>query len=74
MFFLILSNIKRFVLINTIFISLDGMTDPLGQSQVLPYLGGLSKLGYNFWIISLEKEEAFLKNRLAIENIATQAI
>jgi glycosyltransferase involved in cell wall biosynthesis len=69
MFFLILSNIKRFVLINTIFISLDGMTDPLGQSQVLPYLGGLSKLGYNFWIISLEKEEAFSKNRLAIENI-----
>lgn len=56
-------------MINTIFISIDGMTDPLGQSQVLPYLSGLSKLGYNFWIISLEKDEAFLKNRKAIENI-----
>lgn len=73
MFFLILSNIKRFVLINTIFISLDGMTDPLGQSQVLPYLCGLSKLGYNFWIISLEKEEAFTKNRLAIEHICNES-
>jgi glycosyltransferase involved in cell wall biosynthesis len=64
-----LSNIKRFVLINTIFISLDGMTDPLGQSQVLPYLCGLSKLGYNFWIISLEKKEAFEKNKNTIETI-----
>lgn len=26
-----------------IFVSIDGMTDPLGQSQVLPYMFGLAK-------------------------------
>lgn len=35
------------------------MTDPLGQSQVLPYLFRLSKLGYEFTLISCEKEEKY---------------
>ena len=38
------------------------MTDPLGQSQVIPYLQGLTKLGYQFTIISFEKKERFKKN------------
>lgn len=42
-----------------LFVSLDGMTDPLGQSQVLPYLEGLSHLGYRFHILSYEKPEAY---------------
>jgi glycosyltransferase involved in cell wall biosynthesis len=42
-----------------LFVSLDGMTDPLGQSQVLPYLEGLSRLGYRFHILSYEKPAAF---------------
>jgi glycosyltransferase involved in cell wall biosynthesis len=42
-----------------LYISHDGMTDSLGQSQVLPYLCGLSKLGYQFHLISLDKEEKF---------------
>ncbi len=33
------------------------MTDPLGQSQVIPYLIGLSKKGYRFTLISCEKKE-----------------
>lgn len=33
------------------------MTDPLGQSQVLPYLKGLSQNGYSITLISFEKEE-----------------
>ena len=33
------------------------MTDPLGQSQVLPYLTGLSAKGWNITLISAEKEE-----------------
>ncbi len=28
-----------------LYLSYDGMTDPLGQSQVIPYLVGLSKRG-----------------------------
>lgn len=42
---------------NILYISYDGMTDPLGQSQVIPYLEGLSKLGHNISIISCEKPE-----------------
>ena len=40
-----------------LFISYDGMTDPLGQSQVIPYLVGLAKLGHSISIISCEKVE-----------------
>jgi glycosyltransferase involved in cell wall biosynthesis len=36
------------------------MTDPLGQSQVLPYLNGLSKTGkYKFVLVSFEKAKNF---------------
>jgi glycosyltransferase involved in cell wall biosynthesis len=38
-----------------LFLSIDGMTDALGQSQVLPYLFGLRKLGWEITIISAEK-------------------
>lgn len=38
-----------------LYISYDGMTDNLGQSQVLPYLKKLSKKGVQFDLISLEK-------------------
>lgn len=43
-----------------LFISYDGLTDPLGQSQILPYLIGLSKKGYDITILSCEKKHAFL--------------
>jgi glycosyltransferase involved in cell wall biosynthesis len=45
-----------------LYISYDGMTDPLGQSQVIPYLAGLSKKGYSFSLISCEKKDAYNKN------------
>jgi glycosyltransferase involved in cell wall biosynthesis len=34
------------------------MTDPLGTSQVLPYLVGLSKNGFNITLISFEKQNS----------------
>jgi len=40
-----------------LFISYDGMTDPLGQSQVIPYLTGLNDKGYSITILSFEKKE-----------------
>lgn len=55
--------------IHTLFLSYDGMTDSLGQSQVLPYLVGLSKLNYQITIISFEKSENFEKNKSNIQKI-----
>ncbi|MBK7291050.1 MAG: glycosyltransferase [Chitinophagaceae bacterium] len=54
-----------------LYLSYDGMTDPLGQSQVLPYLTGLTKRGYQFTLISFEKEERFIKNKSIIEKICS---
>lgn len=45
------------------------MTDPLGQSQVLPYLKGLTKLGYEFHLISYEKSDRFKQHRKHIQAI-----
>lgn len=55
-----------------LYISYDGMTDPLGQSQVLPYLIGLSKLGYQFTLISAEKSENFEKRKAIISQITAE--
>src|SRR5205807_1393266 len=37
----------------------NGMLDPLGQSQVLPYLRALSKRGVKFTLLSFERATAF---------------
>lgn len=63
------SEIKNLDLTHVLYISYDGMTDPLGQSQVLPYLSGLSKEGYKFHLISFEKEEKFKIHREHIQSI-----
>ena len=52
-----------------LFISYDGMTDPLGQSQVIPYLQGLSTHGYTIFLLSCEKQQVFLQNKTVIENL-----
>lgn len=62
-----------------LFISYNGMLDPLGQTQVLPYLRELAKLGVRFTLLSFERDKAFkpdgakrrdiLKQRLFIEGI-----
>lgn len=57
---------------NVLYISYDGLTDPLGASQILPYLEALSLEGYAFTIVSLEKpdkDSASLKAELAKKNI-----
>lgn len=52
-----------------LYISYDGMTDQLGQSQVLPYLVKLSAMGYEFTLLSFEKKEKFQKLSSTIESI-----
>ncbi|MGB0932457.1 MAG: hypothetical protein ACPGVB_16865, partial [Chitinophagales bacterium] len=44
-----------------LYISYDGMTDPLGQSQVIPYIVGLQRKGHQFTLLSCEKKERFEK-------------
>src|SRR5689334_14091229 len=40
-----------------LYITYDGLTDPLGQSQVLPYLIGLAGRGHQITVLSAEKPE-----------------
>lgn len=52
----------------SIFVSLDGMTDPLGQSQVLPYLQGLSSQ-HQLILVSAEKPDRYQNHKNIIEKI-----
>jgi glycosyltransferase involved in cell wall biosynthesis len=54
---------------NILFISYDGMTDPLGQSQVIPYLTGLTREGYNFTILSCDKPQKYKSHKTEIEEL-----
>ena len=53
---------------NCLFISYDGLSDPLGQSQILPYVLNLSNHTKEFHIISFEKNKRLLKLEKKIEN------
>lgn len=54
---------------HVLYLSYDGMTDPLGRSQVLSYLLGLSDKGVRYTLISFEKEGRFEKGRKEIEQL-----
>lgn len=54
---------------NILFISYDGMTDPLGQSQVIPYLAELTKKGYVFTILSCDKPAKYAANKNYVEQL-----
>src|SRR5688500_13649192 len=43
-----------------LYLSYDGLTDPLGQSQILPYLIRLAKNGFSIRVISFEKKNRYL--------------
>jgi glycosyltransferase involved in cell wall biosynthesis len=58
--------------IPVLYISYDGMTDPLGQSQVIPYLVALTKHGYSFTILSCEKADRFKTNEAEIRQLLAQ--
>jgi len=48
-----------------LFISYNGMLDPLGQSQVIPYLRELAKKGVRFTLLSFERPKAFTTEGIA---------
>ena len=55
-----------------LYLSHDGLTDPLGQSQILPYIVGLAKKGYSFTILSFEKKTASSKSRQEVRELCEQ--
>jgi glycosyltransferase involved in cell wall biosynthesis len=58
---------------NVLYISYDGMTDPLGQSQVIPYLVALSEKGFAFTIVSFEKKAKYEERKKLIQNLLDSA-
>lgn len=56
-----------------LYITYDGLTDPLGQSQVLPYLQYLSEKGYRFTILSFEKQVRLQKEGPLVQAIVNKA-
>lgn len=51
-----------------LYLSYDGLTDPLGQSQILPYLFGLAKRGYVISILSFEKPGRYTHEGLSVRS------
>ncbi len=56
-----------------LYLSYDGMTDPLGQSQVLPYLRGLAAMGHQIHLVSCEKPANYERNKALIQEICDHA-
>lgn len=56
-------------MLDVLYISYDGMTDPLGQSQVLPYIIELSGKGYTFSLLSCEKKQRLSTQKTNIKHI-----
>jgi len=56
-----------------LYISYDGLTDPLGQSQIIPYLSKLALNDTYIDIISFEKKTVFYKLNNEISNKISQS-
>ena len=69
---ILLSLFTKNKFVNILYLSYDGMTDPLGQSQVLPYLIGLTKEGHRFTLISFEKKERFEQQAARISELCEE--
>lgn len=57
----------------TLYLSYDGMTDPLGRSQVIPYLKGLAAKGHSITLVSCEKPARFENARSQVSQILNEA-
>jgi glycosyltransferase involved in cell wall biosynthesis len=53
--------------VRALYVSYDGALDPLGASQVVPYIAGLAELGVSTALISFEKEEQWADRRARAE-------
>ncbi|TAF66908.1 MAG: hypothetical protein EAZ55_04355 [Cytophagales bacterium] len=55
-----------------LYLTYDGLTDNLGQSQILPYLIGLAKRGHHFTIVSVEKKERYAMQASHIKTMLSE--
>lgn len=58
---------------SVLYLSYDGMTDPLGRSQVLPYLQKLAARGHRIRLVSLEKPALLAAHRETVQRICDLA-
>ena len=56
-----------------LYISYDGLTDPLGRSQILPYLIGLARRGHDIHVLSCEKPNRVERERGTVEALCRDA-
>ena len=57
-----------------VYVSHNGLTEPLGRRQILPYIEGLSALGWRTTVVSFEKpSSASPQARAMVEDIARRA-
>ena len=56
-----------------LYISYDGLTDPLGRSQILPYLTGLAALGHSIVILSCEKPQRMIREGSVVRQLCSNA-
>src|SRR5215467_13402688 len=56
-----------------LYITYDGLTDPLGRSQVLPYLTGLAERGHRITVLSCEKPDRMDRDADQIRELCDNA-
>ena len=56
-----------------LYFSYDGLLDPLGQSQIVPYVSAISAAGHSVTIVSYEKVER-TKEQIKLMEIKLQKI
>ena len=59
--------------VKVLYITYDGLTDPLGRSQILPYLIGLAGIGHQITILSCEKPRQLETDGSRIARLCQQA-
>jgi glycosyltransferase involved in cell wall biosynthesis len=60
-------------MVKALYFSYDGLLDPLGQSQIIPYISAISAAGHSITIVSYEKVER-TKDQIKVMDIMLQKI
>jgi len=60
-------------LLKTLYFSYDGLLDPLGQSQIIPYISAITSSGHSLTIVSFEKVQR-TKEQVKLMEIKLQKI
>ncbi len=55
-----------------LYLTYDGLTDPLGESQILPYITGINEPAYEFTIVSFEKKIQFIEKQKVTEKLCEE--